>query len=82
MVLLCWHKPGLAWSIDCHVSITFQSFLPGLVCCSVFFVIHPFGTFSDSFPVNVFLPMSLHVIELFNTLYCMHQVHSADSPII
>ena len=35
MVLHCWHYPGLAGSTDCHVNVSFQSFCPRLICCSL-----------------------------------------------
>jgi len=40
---LWWHTAGssLAESgTDCHVSATFQPFLPGLVCCSCFCLLY------------------------------------------
>ena len=34
MVQRCWHLPGIAGSVDCHISTTVQPFLPGLICYS------------------------------------------------
>ena len=43
--------PGLPRSTDCHVNVTFQSFCPGLICCSLL---------SSSAPLLPSQPMSLN----------------------
>jgi len=56
-----WHQSSWVYSVDCHVSILLQSFLPGLVCSSLGLssacLIHS----QSHFPINTFLLPSCHV---------------------
>ena len=55
-----WHQSSWIHSRDCHVSITFQSFLPGLVC-SFLRLSSACLTPSQGHSVNAFLLPSHHV---------------------
>ena len=92
VVAHCQHQTSLAYSVDSHMNITFQSFIPGLVCClsSEHFI----PSQGWSFPVNVFLILlpSCHVPchrvlvwcqcnFICCTLYFTSQIYGMESPI-
>ena len=55
VVVLCWHQSGWAYSLNSHVSITFQPFFPG----------------SGSFPINVFCHGTVCHWSQFQTIIIM-----------
>jgi len=56
-------------STRCYVTISFLSSWSHLLLFAIVF--YTSGTFSASFPVNMFLPPSSTIIELFRMLCCM-----------
>ena len=75
-------------SLDCHVSITFQPFLPGLVCLSSARLIPSQG---QSSPVNVFIRtlgnmrwhdwVQIQHCQYNFIIYFMSQIYGMESPI-
>ena len=75
---LWWHIVGTSLagsSVDCHVSITFQPFLPGLVCCS-FVVSSACPTPAQCCSALNSISMTSSVIFICCMLYCRSQIYS------
>ena len=82
ILALAWSR----WATDCHVNITFQPFLPGLLGCSLHFLVtlHVPDLYQydiskgDSSYAILYVPdlQYRHNILMFRTLQCMRQIYS------
>ena len=77
---LWWHIVGASlagYSIDCHVSITFQSFLSGLVCCCLVLSFACLIPSQGLLPINtILLPLPCAIEYLYIDILCMCQIYT------